>query len=319
MPQYAKIIGTGSYLPKRVLTNNDLSKMVDTTNEWIVKRTGISSRHIIADDETVSTMAFNAATQALDIAGIQPNQLGLVIMATATPDKAFPSSACLLQNLLGISDCPAFDMTAACSGFIYALSVADQYIKSGVIKYALVVGSEAISRVVDWTDRSTCILFGDGAGAVVLGASNVPGIILTDLHASGSQHDLLYASNGYGESQVDQAVLKMKGREVFKVAVKKLTDSVENALINSDILKAEIDWLIPHQANIRIIEATARKLNLPMSKVILTLKTHGNTSAASIPLALDVGVRDGKIKPGELLLLDAFGAGFTWATAVLRY
>jgi 3-oxoacyl-[acyl-carrier-protein] synthase-3 len=316
--KYSRIMGTGGYLPEKVLTNTNLEQMVDTSDQWILERTGISSRHIMADNETTSTMAENAARQALETAGIQPDKVELIILGTATPDRTFPSTACILQNRLGALGCPAFDIGAACAGFIYGLSIADQYIRNGVVKNALVIGAESISRIVDWTDRSTCVLFGDGAGAVVLQASEEPGIRSTHLHANGHYSNLLYAANHIGELK-EPPYIKMQGNEIFKIAVKTLGDIVDETLQYNNIDQSEIDWLIPHQANLRIITATAKKLNLPMERVILTVQDQGNTSAASIPLALNQAVRDGRIKRGETLLLEAFGAGLTWGSALVKY
>lgn len=319
MMKYSRILGTGGYLPEKILSNADLEKMVDTSDQWILERTGISQRHIIADEETTSGMAEKAARQALEAANLSPNDIELIILGTSTPDRIFPSTASILQHKLGITNaCPAFDVSAACAGFIYGLSIADQYIKSGNVRYALVIGVDAISRLVDWTDRSTCILFSDGAGAVVLGISDQPGIIATHIHANGQYKDLLYAQNRIGELQAP-TYIKMHGNEVFKIAVQKLEEVVTETLGKNNIEKNEIDWLVPHQANLRIIQATAKKLNLSMEKVILTVKEQGNTSAASIPLALNIGVRDGRIQPGHKLLMEAFGAGFVWGAALLVF
>lgn len=316
--KYAKLVGTGGYLPKRIVTNAELEKMVDTTDQWITERTGIRQRHIMADDETTSTMAEAASRQALDAAGIKGEELDLIILGTATPDRTFPSTASIIQNKLGANGCIAFDISAACSGFIYALSIADKFIRTGKVKNALVIGAESLSRIVDWTDRTTCILFSDGAGAAVLTASDEPGVMSTHLHADGAYSNLLYAPNHIGELK-EPPVIRMQGNEVFKIAVKSLGSIVDETLAHNGLEKTDIDWLIPHQANLRIIKATAKKLSLPMERVILTVQDHGNSSAASIPLALNVGVRDGRIKPGETLLLEAFGAGFTWGSALIRY
>jgi 3-oxoacyl-[acyl-carrier-protein] synthase-3 len=315
---YSRIAGTGGYLPEKILSNADLEKLVETSDQWILERTGISQRHIIADNETTSGMAEKAALKALEAAQVAPKDIELIIVGTVTPDRLFPSTACILQQRLGTGICPAFDLNAACAGFIYGLSIADQYIRSGAIKNALVIGVEAISRIVDWTDRTTCILFSDGAGAVVLKADKEPGIVATHLHADGRYKDLLYASNHIGELK-EPAYIKMQGSEVFKLAVTSLGNIVDETLEKNNIDKSQIDWLIPHQANLRIIQATAKKLNLPMERVILTVKEQGNTSAASVPLALDHGVRDGRIKRGEMLLLEAFGAGFCWGSALIIY
>ena len=320
MMTYSKILGTGSYLPEKILTNHDLEKMVQTSHEWIVERTGIEERHIAADNESTSSMAETASRLAIEAAGIDISEITLIIVGTATPDSAFPSAACLLQHRLGLNGTAAFDVTAACSGFIYALSVADQYIKSGTHKKVLVVGSELLSRVTDWTDRNSCVLFADGAGAVVLGASEEPGIISTHIHADGQHGDLLALRNpSQGQTPNIAPYITMKGNEVFKVAVKTLSRIVDETLESNNIRRRDIDWLIPHQANIRIIKATAKKLNMSMEQVVVTVDKHGNTSSASIPLALDIAVRDGRIKPGQLMLLEAFGGGFTWGSALIRY
>ena len=318
---HSRILGTGSYLPEKRLTNRDLEKMVDTDHQWIVERTGIVNRHIAAKSDTTSSMAAQAARHAIEMAGIDKNDIGMVISATTTPDRLFPSSGCILQGLLDIGDCPAFDVGAACGGFIYSLSIADQFIRNGTIKYALVTGSEVMSRIVDWTDRKTCILFGDGAGAVILGASETPGIIATHIHANGRYKDLLYAENHLNNQKQpdDNLFIQMRGNEVFRVGVRTLSKIVDETLEKNHISKADIDWLIPHQANLRMIKATAEQLDLPMERVILTVQEHGNTSAASIPLALDIGVRDGRVKKDELLLLEAFGGGFTWGSALIRF
>lgn len=315
---YSRVAGTGGYLPEKVLSNTNLEKMVDTSDQWILERTGISHRHIMEEHETTSTMAEIASRQALERAGIAPEDVGMIIIGTATPDRTFPSTACILQNRLKAYGCPAFDVGAACAGFIYGLSIADQFIKNGVIKNALVIGAESLSRIVDWTDRSTCVLFGDGAGAVVLTASDEPGIRSTHIHANGFYNTLLYAANHIGELK-EPAYIKMQGNEVFKIAVKTLGDIVDETLAFNNIDKSEIDWLIPHQANLRIITATAKKLDLPMERVILTVQDQGNTSAASIPLALNHAIQSGKIKRGETLLLEAFGAGLTWGSALINY
>jgi len=318
--KYSRIIGTGGYLPSMLLTNADLAKIVDTTDEWIVDRTGIKSRHIMAHDETTITMAEIAAKRAIEASGIDRNKIQLIIVATCTPHNLFPNTASYLQSLLGITDtaCPAFDINVACSGFIYALSIADQYIRSGAIECALVVGADSLTKFVDWSDRSTCILFSDGAGAVVLKADDKPGVYSTHLHTDGSYGNLLYISGNTSNSSESQYI-KMQGNEVFKVAVTKLGKVVDEALAFNNISQSSIDWLIPHQANLRIIKATAKRLGLPMEKVILTIEDQGNTSAASVPLALDIGVRDGRVKPGDLILLEAFSAGFAWGAALVRY
>lgn len=319
MTKYARIIGTGGYLPERTLTNAQLEQMVDTTDQWILERTGIGQRHIIADHETTSTMSEVAARRALESAGLTPNDVELLIIGTSTPDRFFPSTATILQNRLGIKNrSPAFDVSAACAGFIYALGIAEQFIKSGSVKTALVLGAESLTRLVDWTDRTTCILFSDAAGAVVLHADSQPGIISTHLHADGAYNQLLYAPNHIGELK-EPPYIKMKGSEVFKLAVNTLNNIVDETLQHNNLQQSDIDWLIPHQANLRIIQATARKLNLPMERVILTVQDQGNSSAASIPIALDIAVRDGRIKRGDTLLMETFGAGFTWGSALVRY
>lgn len=315
---YSKILGTGSYLPSQVRTNADLEKMVDTSDEWIVTRTGIKERRISADDENVSTMGFQAAKNALEMAQVDSSEIGLIIVATTSATHAFPSAACQIQQMLEINDCAAFDVAAACAGFTYAISIADQFIKTGMTKKALVIGADALSKTLDPNDRGTIILFGDAAGAVVIGASEEPGIISTHLHADGRYGDLLSLPNRSRCSD-DQAYLSMTGNEVFKVAVRELAHIVDETLANNDIAKEELDWLVPHQANLRIISATAKKLDITMDKVVVTLDRHGNTSAASVPTALDEAVRDGRIQRGQLVLLEAFGGGFTWGSALVRF
>jgi 3-oxoacyl-[acyl-carrier-protein] synthase III len=315
---YSRIAGTGSYLPAKILTNADLERMVETTDEWIVARTGIRERHIAADGEFTSDLAEKAARKAIEAAGIAPGEIDLVIVATTTPDRIFPSAACFLQSKLGIAGCPAFDIQAVCSGFVYALATADQFIKSGAAKCALVVGAETISRITDWSDRSNCILWGDGAGAVILKASEEPGIISTHLHADGTHANLLHVTGG-PLHQGDKPSIQMEGNAVFKVAVNTLDAIVDETLGANGMEKAHVDWLVPHQANIRIIQATAKKLGMGMERVVVTVDKHGNTSAASIPLALDVAVRDGRIKRGETVLMEAFGGGFTWGSVLLKY
>ncbi|KAB8313308.1 ketoacyl-ACP synthase III [Erwinia endophytica] len=316
---YTKIIGTGSYLPEQVRTNADLEKMVETSDEWIVTRTGIRERRIAAPDETVATMGFHAAERALEMAGIDKDDIGLIVVATTSSSHAFPSSACMIQQQLGIKDAASFDLAAACAGFIYALSVADQYIKSGAVKNALVIGADVLARMLDPEDRGTIILFGDGAGAVVLTASEEPGIISTHLHADGRYGQLLTLANQDREHQEQPAYITMAGNEVFKVAVTELAHIVEETLQANHLEREAIDWLVPHQANLRIISATARKLGMGMEKVVVTLDRHGNTSAASVPSALDEAVRDGRIQQGQLILLEAFGGGFTWGSALVRF
>jgi len=324
MAVYSRIVGTGSYLPEKVLTNADLEKMVETNDEWIVSRSGIRERHIAADGETTGDLAFHAATRALEAAGMRGEDIELVVLGTTTPDIIFPSTACLLQHRIGANGCPAFDVNAACSGFIYALSIADQFIRSGMVKNALVVGAETLSRMIDWNDRGTCVLFGDGAGAVVLKADAEAGIISTHLHADGGKKDLLYNPRGVSvgfDTSLPNAGVKvlMAGSDVFKYAVKALDSVVEETLLANGLDKHAIDWLIPHQANLRIIEATAKRLDMPMERVIVTVDRTGNTSAGSVPLALDEAVRSGKVQRGQLLLLEAFGGGFTWGSALIRY
>jgi 3-oxoacyl-[acyl-carrier-protein] synthase-3 len=318
--RYSQIIGTGGYLPETVLTNAQIAETVDTSDEWIVERTGIRQRRIAGPDETASSLAESAARQALEAAGLEPEAINLIIVATATPDRVFPSTACLLQHRLGIRQCAAFDVQAACSGFIFALSIADQYIRAGTMRRVLVVGSELNSRFIDWTDRTTCILFGDGAGAVVLEASDTPGILSTHIHSDGQYQDLLYVPNPMGAAgEAYRGYLKMEGNEVFKVAVKTLEKIADETLEAGGLRPSDIDWLVPHQANIRIIAATAKKLGLPMERVVLTIENQGNTSAASIPLALNEAIRDGRIVRGQTVLMEAFGAGFAWGSALLRY
>ena len=320
---YAKIAGTGSYLPEKILTNRDLEKMVETSDEWIRDRTGIEERHIAADDEFTVDLAEQAARRALDASGKKPSDIDLIIVATTTPDRVFPSTACLLQQRLDIHGCAAFDVQAVCTGFVYALGIADRFFRSGSTKCALIVGAETLSRVVDWTDRGTCVLFGDGAGAVVLEASEEPGILSSHLHADGSYESLLTVNYGVS-TKASQLIegnggITMKGNEVFKMAVNTLGRIVDETLATNKLKKSDVDWLVPHQANLRIIKATAKKLGLSTDRVVITVNTHGNTSAASVPLALDVAVRDGRIKRGEVLLLEAFGGGFTWGSALIRY
>lgn len=316
---YSRIAGTGAYLPEKVLTNLDLEKMIDTSDEWIRSRTGIERRHIAAEDEATSDLSEKACRMALDAAGAGPEDIDLVIVGTCTPDLVFPNVACLLQEKIGMTG-TAFSIEAACSGFVYALSVADQFIRSGQARRALVSGAEVMSRIIDWTDRETCVLFGDGAGAVVLEASEQAGIIYTDLGADGRYRNLLHTDSGVSRvKQEGEATLLMKGNEVFKVAVRTLGRMVDRALVENGLEKGEIDWFVPHQANLRIITATARRIGLPMERVVLTVNEHGNTSAASIPMALDTAVRDGRIQPGDLVLMEAFGGGFTWGATLLRY
>lgn len=318
--KYAKIIGTGSYLPKKVLTNAELEKMVDTTDEWIVQRVGVRRRHLVADSgDTTVSMAEAAARSAINAAKIDVNDIDLILVGTASPDQLFPSVACHIQKKLNITnECPAFDVNAGCSGFIYIMNIADQYIRSGAAKNVLIVGVDTLSTIVDWTDRSTCILFGDGAGAAILQQSETPGILATHIHADGQYSNLLFTENALWSKKAVN-YLQMQGSEVFKVAVNKLGEIVDQTLAKAKIDKHDIDWLIPHQANMRIIQAMAKKLDLSMDKVIVTIEDHGNTSAASIPLALDFAVRNNKIKRGDKLLLEAFGAGFAWGSALVVY
>ncbi|PCH66105.1 MAG: 3-oxoacyl-ACP synthase [Gammaproteobacteria bacterium] len=317
---YSKIAGTGSYLPEKVLTNKDLEAMVETNDQWITDRTGIKKRHIIGDEQTTTDLAFLAAEKAIEAAGISNEDIDLIIVATTTPTRIFPSTASLVQEKLNIGGCPAFDIQAVCTGFIYGLTVADKFIKSGSVKNALVIGAESLSRIVDWTDRNTCILFGDGAGAVVLQASEEPGILSTHIHCDGKYNQLLTVPTGPGSLNSEAAAfIEMQGNDVFKIAVRTLSSIVDETLAANNLTKSDVDWLIPHQANIRIIAATAKKLSMSMDHVVVTVGEHGNTSAASIPLALDTAVRDGRIKRGETLLLEAFGGGFTWGSALLKY
>ncbi len=317
----SRILGTGSYLPEAVRTNADLEQMVETSNDWIVERTGIRERRIAGAEETVATMSYGAALRALDAAGIEAQQLDMIVLATTSGDNAFPAAACEVQAMLDVPGIPAFDIAAACAGFSYALSVADQFIRNGQARHILVIGADALSRMCEPGDRSTIILFGDGAGAVVLGASEEPGVLSTHLHADGRYGELLklpQRKRGVSGSEMD-AYMSMKGNEVFKVAVSRLSEIVTQTLAANGIDKSELDWLVPHQANYRIINATARKLNMPIERVILTLDKHGNTSAASVPIALDEGVRDGRIQRGHLVLLEAFGGGFAWGSALVRF
>lgn len=318
---HTKILGTGSYLPAQVRSNQDLEQMVETTDQWIVERTGISERRIAAADESVSTMGYEAAVKALEMAGIDANELDMIVCGTTSASNAFPAAACEIQAKLGVHTIPAFDIAAACSGFVYALSVADQFVKSGAAKKILVIGADVLSRLCEPEDRSTIILFGDGAGAAVVGASSEPGILSTHIYADGRQADLLKCSFPPRMGETSEAVgyMTMKGNDVFKVAVTQLSQVVTETLRINQIDKSEVDWLVPHQANFRIIKATAKKLNMSLDKVVLTLAKHGNTSAASVPIALDEAVRDGRIQRGQLILLEAFGAGFAWGSALIRF
>lgn len=326
MTVYARIAGTGSYLPEKVLTNKDLEEIVDTTDQWIRERTGILKRHVVQEGETTVDLAEQAALNALEMSGHKPEDIDLIVLATTTPDKIFPSTACLLQQRLNNHGCTAFDVQAVCTGFVYALGVAEKFIRSGTHKTALVIGAETFSRIVDWSDRGTCVLFGDGAGAVVLEASKEPGIMSTHLHADGAYEKLLHVPGGVSrgfegldEEEGDPRFTQMRGNEVFKMAVNTLGRIVDETLAANNLKKTDIDWLVPHQANIRIINATARKLSMGMDRVVVTVDQHGNTSAASVPLAFDVAVRDGRIQRGETVLLEAFGGGFTWGSVLLTF
>ncbi|HEY0841958.1 beta-ketoacyl-ACP synthase III [Methylotenera sp.] len=312
---FSRIAGTGSYLPSKILTNADLEHMVDTTDEWIFTRTGIRERHIAGEGEFTSDLAFQAAKSAIASAGVTPNDIDLIIVATTTPDKVFPSVATMVQKKLDISGCPAFDIQAVCSGFVYALTTADNFIKAGGAKCALVIGAETFSRITDYTDRGNCILWGDGAGAVILQASSEQGVISTHLHADGRYENMLHVPRN--ADKPDTVV--MEGNAVFKMAVNTLDQIVDETLAANNMQKSDIDWLVPHQANIRILQATAKKLEMSMDKVVVTVDRHGNTSAASIPLALDTAVKDGRIKRGDVILMEAFGGGFTWGSALIKY
>jgi len=316
---YSRIAGTGSYLPAKVITNQELEKRVDTTDEWIRTRTGIERRHIAAEGETTVDLAEHAARRALEAAGVAPAEVDFIAFGTTTPDLVFPNCGTLLQQRLGCRGVPAFSLETACAGFMYALSIADKYVRCGEARRALVIGAETLSRITDWSDRATAVLFADGAGAVLLEAAATPGLLSTHLHSDGEYKDLLYCDSGVSKGFGPKLAISMTGSEVFKVAVTKLGQVVDETLAANGLDRSALDWLVPHQANIRIIQATARKLELPMERVIVTVQEHGNTSAASVPLALDVAVRDGRIRRGELLLLEAFGGGFTWASALVRY
>ncbi len=322
MSRYSRIAGTGGYLPETVRTNDDIARMVATSNEWILERTGIYSRHIAAPHETASSMAEIASRRAIVASGWGADDIDLIVLATSSPDRVFPSAACLLQQRLNIRNCASFDVQAACSGFIFALSVADQYIRAGNARRVLVVGSEINSRLVDWSDRTTCILFGDGAGAVVLEASDEPGIMSTHISSDGQYKDLLYLpypSREKAGNLDEERYIKMQGNDVFKIAVNTLGKIVDETLAANNLEKSDIDWLVPHQANIRIITATAKKLKMPMERVVCTIETQGNTSSASVPLALNEAVRDGRIQRGHTVLMEAFGGGFAWGSALVRY
>lgn len=317
---YSRIAGTGGYLPEKILTNQDLERMVDTSDEWIRSRTGIAQRHIAADNEMASDLALNASRKAMEAAGVSAGEIGLIIVATTTPDMVFPGTACILQDKLGIKGCPAFDVQAVCSGFVYALATADMFIRAGKCRTALVVGAEIYSRILDWSDRGTCVLFGDGAGAVVVTQSKRPGILSSHLHADGSYSKILAVPGSVCGGKVQgKPFVIMEGNTVFKFAVKVMEEVAREALAENKLQPSDIDWLIPHQANIRIISSTAKKLGIPMEKVVTTVDKHGNTSAASIPLALDIAVRDGRIQPGQHVLLEGVGGGFTWGAVLLKW
>ncbi len=316
---YSRISGTGSYLPERVVSNADLEKVVDTTDEWIRTRTGIERRHLAREGETTLDLAEKAARRALEAANVAPGDIDFIAFGTTTPDLIFPNCGVMLQERLGCLGSPAFSVETACASFMYALSIADKYVRCGESKRALVIGAETLSRITDWSDRTTAVLFADGAGAVVLEASDSPGILSTHLHADGRYQQMLYCRGGVSRGLGEKPAIVMAGKEVFKIAVTKLGSVVDETLAANGLERSAIDWLVPHQANIRIIQATAAKLDMPLEKVIVTVQDHGNTSAASVPLALDAGVRDGRIKRGELLLLEAFGGGFTWGSALVRF
>ncbi|MCG6871095.1 MAG: ketoacyl-ACP synthase III [Gammaproteobacteria bacterium] len=321
---FSRVIGTGGYLPEKVLTNADLAKLIDTSDEWIVSMTGISQRHVAAENESTSMLAEQAARRAIESAGISVESIDLIIVATTTPDQVFPATACLLQDKLNLHNgCAAFDIQAVCTGFVYALGVADKFIRTGGATRALVIGAETFTRIIDWTDRRTCVLFGDGAGAMILEAADEPGIISTHLHADGKYRELLHVPAGVSTAYDDvlngEAYLEMQGSEVFKFAVNALGKTVDETLAANNMDQSEIDWLVPHQANIRIINALAKKLNMPRERVVITVNRHGNTSAASVPLAFDEAVRDGRIQRGQTVLLEAFGGGFTWGSALVKY
>ena len=319
MSHYSRIAGTGGYLPEKILTNQEISERVDTSDDWIVERTGIRRRHIAADNETTTDLAEQAAREAIEAADISPQVIDLVIVTTGLPETIYPSTACRLQQRLGIPSAAAFDLQAACTGFIYALSVADQFIRAGNKTCVLVVGSEINSRLVDWTDRSSCILFGDGAGAVILEASSEPGILSTHIHSDGAYKDLLYIPNPVGKADSDPAYIHMRGNEVFKVAVNTLGEIADQTLAANSMNKSDIDWLVPHQANTRILRATAKKLKLPLDRVVMTIEDQGNTSSASVPLALNQAVRDKRIQRGQTVLMEAFGGGFVWGSALVKF
>jgi 3-oxoacyl-[acyl-carrier-protein] synthase-3 len=319
-PVFARISGTGSYLPEKRLTNRDLEAIVDTSDEWITSRTGIRARHVAAPGETASDLALQASRRALQAAVLEPSDIGLIVVATTTPDMIFPSTACLLQQKLGASGCAAFDVQAVCTGFVYALATAELHVRAGKCRHALVVGTEVFSRLLDWSDRGTCVLFGDGAGAVVLSAAESPGILATRLHADGSHADILCVPGHVAGGRVEgHPFVRMEGGAVFKFAVRVLGEVGEEVLVDAGLDTGAVDWLIPHQANVRIIEAAARRLGLPPDRVVVTVDRHGNTSAASVPLALDEAVRDGRIRPGQHVLLEGVGGGFTWGAVLLSW
>lgn len=317
---HVRVTGTGSYLPEKVLTNRDLEAMVDTSDEWIASRTGIRSRHVAAPSEHASDLALHASRRALEAAGIAPSELGLIVVATTTPDMMFPGTACILQHKLGVGGCTAFDVQAVCSGFVYAMATAELYVRAGKCRHALVVGAEVFSRLLDWTDRGTCVLFGDGAGAVVLSASETPGILASRLHADGSHVGMLCVPAHVAGGRVEgHPFVRMDGGSVFKFAVRVLGEVGEEVLAEAGLTPGDVDWLIPHQANVRIIEAAGRRLGIHPDRVVVAVDHHGNTSAASVPLALDEAVRDGRVRPGQLLLLEGVGGGFTWGAVLLRW
>jgi 3-oxoacyl-[acyl-carrier-protein] synthase-3 len=317
---HSRIVGTGSYLPERIVTNHELQSRIDTSDDWIVSRTGIEARHVAAEGEMTSDLALQAAQRAMEAAGVGPGDIDLIVVATTTPDMVFPSTACLLQAKLGVKNCAAFDVQAVCTGFIYALATADKFVASGANKCALVVGAEVFSRLLDWNDRRTCVLFGDGAGAVVVKASDGPGIYSSHLHADGSYGHILRVAGGISNGAVrGNPFVEMDGQAVFKLAVRVLDECSREALDHNGFKGSDLDWFVPHQANLRIINATADKMGVPRERVVTTVAHHGNTSAASVPLALDKAVRDGRIQPGHLVLLEGVGGGMTWGSVLLRW
>jgi 3-oxoacyl-[acyl-carrier-protein] synthase-3 len=317
--RYSRIVGTGGFLPETVLTNNDIEDIIDTSDEWIRGRTGIRKRHVVSEGESCSQLAEAAARRAINAAGIEPSDIDLIVVATTTPDQIFPSTACLLQRRLDIHGCPAFDLQAVCAGFVYALGVADQFIRTGSARRALVVGAETMTRLLDWQDRATAVLFGDGAGAVVMESSEKPGIVSSHLDADGAYVGQLQVPGGIGGDRNDDHYLEMKGNEVFKASVTTMGRIVDQTLAANGMQKSDVNWLVPHQANTRIIQATARKLDMSMEQVVVTVDEHANTSAASIPLAFDAAVRDGRIRREEIVLMVGFGAGYTWGSVLLQY